>query len=159
MHIEGDGNGYGDVDEYGGDNDDDNDGSNVDDSNETIIIKTIILNKDVNLPGLLSLCSSYISYSYFLRVPVIFANLRVNISHNNPNITGSWKKKPIHNLSLFLSIYPSIYLRTDFIMATSFSLPVSRSYLIIVGKIWFFFTSHTIFLTSFGSRYNSILSS
>lgn len=46
----------------------------------------------VNIPGLLSLCSSYISYSYFLRVPVIFANLRVNISHSKPNITGSYKK-------------------------------------------------------------------
>ena len=54
-----------------------------------MMIITLILNKDVNLPGLLSLCSSYISYSYFLRVPVILANLRVNISHNNPNITGS----------------------------------------------------------------------
>ena len=47
----------------------------------------------VNLPGLLSLCSSYISYSYFLRVPVIFANFRVNISHSKPNITGSWKNQ------------------------------------------------------------------
>ena len=111
MHIEGDGNGYGDVDEYGGDNDDDNDGSNVDDSNETIIIKTIILNKDVNLPGLLSLCSSYISYSYFLRVPVIFANLRVNISHNNPNITGSWKKA--NRQFVFVFVYLSIYLPVD----------------------------------------------
>ena len=126
-----------------------------------MMIITLILNKDVNLPGLLSLCSSYISYSYFLRVPVIFANLRVNISHNNPNITGSWKnsESTICIYFVYLSIYLSIYLLTDFIMSTSFSLPVSRSYLIIIGEIWFFFTSHTIFLAFFGSRHNSILSS
>ena len=47
----------------------------------------------VNVPGLLSLCSSYISYSYFLRVPVIFANLRVNINQSKPNITGSCQKR------------------------------------------------------------------
>ena len=110
MHIDDGGIGYGDVDEYGGDNDDDNDGNNVDDSNETMIIKTITLNKDVNLPGLLSLCSSYISYSYFLRVPVILANLRVNISHNNPNITGSWKNsKSTICLCFCLSIHVFIY--------------------------------------------------
>ena len=105
------GNGCGDVDEYGGDNDDDNDGSNVYDSTETIMmIITLILNKDVNLPGLLSLCSSYISYSYFLRVPVILANLRVNISHNNPNITGSWKSsKSTICLRFCLSIHLFIY--------------------------------------------------
>ena len=111
MHIDGSGNGYGDVDEYGGHNDDDNDGSNVYDSTETIMmIITLILNKDVNLPGLLSLCSSYISYSYFLRVPVILANLRVNISHNNPNITGSWKKRESTIcLCLCLSMHVFIY--------------------------------------------------
>ena len=69
-----------------------------------------MLNEDVNLPGLLSLCSSYISYSYFLRVPVILANLRVNISHNNPNITGSWKKANPH--FVFVFVYLSIYLFT-----------------------------------------------
>ena len=111
MHIDGSGNGYGDVDEYGGHNDDDNDGSNVYDSNVTImVIITLMLNKDVNLPGLLSLCSSYISYSYFLRVPVILANLRVNISHNNPNITGSWKKA--NPQFVFVFVYLSMYLST-----------------------------------------------
>lgn len=111
MHIDGSGNGYGDVDEYGGHNDDDNDGSNVYDSTETIMmIITLMLNKGVNLPGLLSLCSSYISYSYFLRVPVILANLRVNISHNNPNITGSWKKSESTICLCFcLSIHVFIY--------------------------------------------------
>ena len=111
MHIDGSGNGYGDVDEYGGHNDDDNDGSNVYDSTVTIMmIITLMLNKDVNLPGLLSLCSSYISYSYFLRVPVILANLRVNISHNNPNITGSWKNsKSTICLCFCLSIHVFIY--------------------------------------------------
>lgn len=112
MHIDGSGNGYGDVDEHGGHNDDDNDGSNVYDSTETIMmIITLMLNKDVNLPGLLSLCSSYISYSYFLRVPVILANLRVNISHNNPNITGSWKKKANPQF-VFVFVYLSMYLST-----------------------------------------------
>ena len=38
MHIDGSGNGYGDVDEYGGHNDDDNDGSNVYNSTETIMM-------------------------------------------------------------------------------------------------------------------------